>query len=504
MRIDLGGALGGVAIAISVLDDYFGELHRIGRFPASTTLRRDIGGSDTDVTFVMDPPRFMLATSGSGAPYTRVRLSGTLELRPPGQPGDPPEAHPLQVDALATLFKLPTAEVGLRYDGVDGVPSTPLVAADIDALFAQADIAAVLDGLRLQAARSLIEGLNPSLAGSGIEIADDDTGFELTLMPAGADTVDSFAMTVPLFGSAVPALKESFVPPDQGLAVAYNRVFLDLALSQGADAKVGTEVEGAEIKRLSLQMTDDAIQVDGAVEREVTILPNVNISFVGPMHPRLVRGTTVMSFDMDDVVVTTDQDDSIFYTVLKWFVTILSGALLFTGLGSLTLVGIALWATAVQAAWNANVDIENAPNMLRDNLAALLGAELSVLSDTLDDDTPLGSVTIDATPDSLQVVAGNLVLLAQVLVVPIQARLASGEYSRPLKRFVLFELEGGRRFRAQELARLMAAGKVAVPGFHQVNRNYLRANHDDVEANNLLQRFKANPATEPVLPNQRR
>jgi len=246
------------------------------------------------------------------------------------------------------------------------------------------------------------------------------------------------------------------------------------------------------------------VKVDGHAEREVDVFPDVNISFVGPMHPLLVRGTTVMSFNMDDVVVDIDESDEIFFTVFKWFVTIFAGALLFTGFGSLTIAGIALWATVVQTAWNADVEIANAPNLVRDNLAASLGASLSLLAQNLDDDTPVGQLRIDSTPDSVQVAQGNMVFFAQILVVPLTARLASAEYSKKLRRFAIFQLEDGRRFRAQELARLMASGKITVPGFHQVNSNYIRANPDNVEANNLLRTFKSNATTEAVLPNVRR
>jgi hypothetical protein len=88
-----------------------------------------------------------------------------------------------------------------------------------------------------------------------------------------------------------------------------------------------------------------------------------------------------------------------------------------------------------------------------------------------------------------------------VLVSPRTMQLVSGEYSKKLRRFVIFELEDGRRFRAQELARLMATGKITVPGFHQVRQSYLRANPDNAEANNLLRTFKANLTPEVVLRN---
>ena len=80
-------------------------------------------------------------------------------------------------------------------------------------------------------------------------------------------------------------------------------------------------------------------------------------------------------------------------------------------------------------------------------------------------------------------------------------QLVAAEYSKKLRRFVVFELEDGRRFRAQELARLMSTGKITVPGFHQVRQSYIRADPDNVAANNLLREFKANLTSEVALRN---
>ena len=72
-----------------------------------------------------------------------------------------------------------------------------------------------------------------------------------------------------------------------------------------------------------------------------------------------------------------------------------------------------------------------------------------------------------------------------------------------LRQPIELELEDGRRFRAQELARLIKAGKVIVPGFHQVGESYIRANPDDVEANNLLKQFKQNLTSEVAVGSKR-
>lgn len=196
-----------------------------------------------------------------------------------------------------------------------------------------------------------------------------------------------------------------------------------------------------------------------------------------------------------------DDTDEIFYGALQWVLTIGASALLFTGVGSLTALGIALWLTAVQEVWNKAADLDNAPNVLRESLAASLGAQLSLLAQSLDDSTPAGELTVDGTPDSLVVVDGNIVLFAHVLVVGMQARMRSAEYSKKLRRFAIFQLDDLRKFRAQELARLMKAGKIAVSGFHDVDGDYLRSNHDNSLANNLLQSYEDNETREVVVKN---
>jgi hypothetical protein len=94
---------------------------------------------------------------------------------------------------------------------------------------------------------------------------------------------------------------------------------------------------------------------------------------------------------------------------------------------------------------------------------------------------------------------GAFLFLAQVFVSPIEDDVFSAHYSDALRRFELFRLASGRKLRARELARLVRAGKLVLPGFHEVAGTYLRANPDDTRANNLLQRFRDFAPDEPVL-----
>lgn len=514
MNIQLGQADAAVSIAISVLNDFLVELRRIGKIPEELLLQRNIAGVDVDVKVLLDPPIFEMAVPANATPYTRLLLTGKIEVRPSAIPNSPPVVFDLDTAVKISLVLVPDdegfQEVGLQYDGVDGTPSLPITADDLDELFTTGDISQILADTRIPIGKSLVQGLNDS------RFDDPDTrpdptswSVSLALMPAGADTVDSFAVAAAPPGlSATPSLLESFIIPQTGMAFAYNRDFLDLMLGRGAASRIGQVEDDRRVDALSMSMSDTAIDVAGHVVRivdtpVVDILPDVDIRFDGPMIPSLVRGTTGMAFDTTGIDVDIDDSDEIVYGILQAFFTIAAGVLLFTGWASLTALGILLWITVVQDLWQADAEFENAPNTLRDSLATALGAQLGLLAGALDDDTDVGELRIDATPDSLQVVNGNMVLFAQILVVPIEVGMFSAEYSKKLRRFVIFQLNDGRRFRAQELARLMKAGKVTVPGFHQVAGNYLRANPDDTNANNLLQQFKQNETTEVVVNSKR-
>lgn len=512
MNIDLGNADAAVGISFSVITDFLRELTRLGRLPDHLEFDRDIGGQLSHITVLLDPLEFAMITQGPDSPRSVLRILGTIEIRPASDPNAPPLTVPLDATAKLTVILVdsdPVAEIGFRYDGIDGTPSPAEIASDIDNFMNSSEVQDILANTRLPIANSLVEGLNNTrfiVPDTKPEASEWDV--EITLTPAGSDSVDAFVVSAsPPTTSAALTITESFVAPRTGLAIAYNRNFLDMVLGRGATAKIGQEVDSAKITSLSMSMADNGIQITGHVIRAIDtpvidVAPDVDIDFNGVAIPVLIRGTTGMTMDTSGIDVDVDDSDEIFYGALRWVITVGASALLFTGVGSLTALGILLWLTLVQKVWNSGVELDNAPNVLRDSLGSGLGAQLSLLADSLDDSTPAGELSVDGTPDSALVVNGNMVLFAQVIITSMMARMRSAEYSHKLRRFVIFELEDRRKFRAQELARLMQNGKIYVSSFHQVNGKYVRSNHDDSSANNLLKVFKSNETREVVVRNQ--
>lgn len=528
MSIDLGDADGGVALGVWIINDFLQELIRRGDIPTEYEFERPLDPTEDLFDVVADllgldpgdpppvlrfnvtldpPPAFRLVRPAApDEPYTQLSVDGTIEVR---LAASDPTSNPLQTFPLHAPVRLalvlapgdPVRVVSLSYQGTDGPPDPPVTSDDIDEIFESPAIRDRLAATTIDLAGPMVAGLNLSRFGRVGRPADSDWSVVLTLLPARDGTDDAFFVTVgPPGTTAVPQFADSFLRSRTGMGVAFSRGFLDLMLERGANAKVGEEVEGgAKVQTLTLRMLDAAVEVKGHVKKQVDILPDVDIRINGPMIPSLVRGTTAMAFDTDLVEVKVDEGDEIFYSVLKWFLTIGSSALLFTGFASLTAIGIASWVTLVQAAWNADVDIKNAPNAVRDGLANALGAELSALSESLDDDHEVDPILVDATPDSLEVIEGNMLLYAQILLVPLTERLRLAEFSQRLNRLAIIQLNDSRRFRVQELARLMRNGKVTVPGFHEVDGRYVRANPDDKTTNNLLEVFERNETSEVVF-----
>jgi hypothetical protein len=124
MDINLGGAAAGAATAISVLDEYVRELHRIEKIPPSIPLAQGV----VELTVLLDAPRFEMVKPANADPYTRLLLTGTVERH---FGGNPPEVFPLDVKVFLTLAPMPGATVGVRFDGLDETPTSPLTEKDV-------------------------------------------------------------------------------------------------------------------------------------------------------------------------------------------------------------------------------------------------------------------------------------------------------------------------------------------------------------------------------------
>jgi hypothetical protein len=274
-----------------------------------------------------------------------------------------------------------------------------------------------------------------------------------------------------------PGVTESFLPSSHSMVLAYNRTFLDQVLEAGAQAQIGEEIDGAEITKLSLSMNDDSIQVDGEVKKSI-----VEITFVGPLHPNLIRGTGAILIDASDIDVDIPEA--------------LIGFLKFLGvLSALSFFGIA----ALGKITDAIGDLEAADDAVQTGLTDSLQKALVALTNGLQFSSDVGEVSVISTIDELQVSDGNFLFLSHLFAGPQTDRILEAFYSKEERKFVLFHLESGLRFSATDLAKLIQAEKIIIEGVHDVNGVYVRTDPDMTIENNLLVIFGDLAPDEPTI-----
>ena len=133
MNIDLGSADAAVGISFSVITDFLAELTRLGRFPNRLEFDREVGGQLSHIIVLLNPLEFLMITQGADSPRSVLRIFGTIEIRPAAEPNATPLVIPLEAAAKLTVTLVdaePVAEVGFRYDGIDGTPSPAEIATD--------------------------------------------------------------------------------------------------------------------------------------------------------------------------------------------------------------------------------------------------------------------------------------------------------------------------------------------------------------------------------------
>jgi hypothetical protein len=392
-----------------------------------------------------------------------------LDLIANGRAGDPPT-------------------VGLQYGGVIDPPAPPLTPAMIDAVFAQPPLSDFLGGLAIDLFTPMVDALETNLFPNGNEPARDTWTTAIRLLPAPAGFVAAVSLQVGLPGddasggdsaSPLPALNE--------LAIIYSRRLLDRLLGDAAAAQVGTVAQGATITSISLAMADDAIQVAGSAQKD-----SADISFGGPIRIALIRGTTLFAGDASAVDV--DVDLPWWADLLLFFTSPVGGLLSF---GLLTIIGELAFAIGGTSSAEVEAEIGAAPNAVRGALTGTLTASLSALAAGLTIQTGIGSVQPQSTPDHSLTEDGHLAVFAQVFILKTRGRIVDAVYSRALRRFREYQIEGGRWFRSTELVRLVKLGIIEAPGYNAVSRlrngqeaGYMRANADAQVANNLAEQFE--------------
>ncbi len=491
--IEFDDAQIGMAVAVSVFDEVFKEYYLANDLETFSLQTNPDDPDSLSIDLALNPPEFFMEQSDETS-RTFLLLTGGFP-----NPLLPDEEVPVELKVRLIFTAVPAAEegdvvkLGIAYGGIDfindelqpflviatGADSPETAVTEFSESFAENSVIQAVTALELDIIRPLVEGLD------GMFFSEDDNARpELSewsvhiqlLIGQGSNRVDALGIFIALpETSAVPGNSDSFLINSHQLVLAYSRNFLDEALAIGASDQVGKEIDGAEITSLDLRMGDGAINVDGKVKKNL-----VTVSFDGPLHPSLIRGTLHILVDSSDV--SADVPDA-----FEWFLKVLS--ILFIGV-----------FTAIFKIFDAVDGIEEgAESQVQGALSETLGKALSGLTDGLKFNTEVSEISVISTTDFLNIVDGHMLFFNRIFVGKQLEEIDEAFYSKKLRKFVLFKLKSGLRLSAADLALLVGQGKIELLNHHDVAESFIRSDHDLTEHNNLLEIFGDNAPDEPTI-----
>lgn len=453
--MNLGNAQMGVLLAVDVFDQFFGELYAIGEFP------NDVGDG---IEGHLDAPRFRLVTH-EGTLKTALHLTGTVQL---GQPLDIDVLIELKLELVPRAGEAPALQ--FVFGDVLETPNDDLIVAFVNNKLNGPDIAEKLQAASIDLVAPMIDKLSQNLFDDGVAPPPDAFSAAVALFAGGDGTVDAIGVFVAEPDTdALPPPGPSDLDELTEIAAVLAKRFLDPIFAVQAAEQVGQVKDGAEIKRLKMEMGDEALMLDGKAEKD-----GADIHFDGPVDLQLIVGTSYLIADTSKLDVDVD---------LAWYHylgMVFAGLLFFVPVLGQILAGF-MFSKLFEAG--------QAPDKMRRAISAALTDAMSALGGGLSMDTGDTPVTLESTTAKADIRNGNLMLFAQAFVATLVEPIIRANYSKRRGKFVGYTLQSGRLFAASELARLVHLGKIIVPGHHDVDGRYMRANPNATGDDNLLARF---------------
>lgn len=463
--MDIANARIGTFISIDIFNQFFTELYKSGDFP-----REQVTGDPESpiATTLLDLPTFKLVER-EGELFTALHLTGTIEMHLLNKPPEPLDVLiNLAIEATPREGEAPV--VMLAYRGILESANDIVITNALSQTFKGDEISQLLEDSAIELLGPMISALSGARFPEGGAPGPDEWPVATQLYQEASGTQACVGVFVADVGEALTLPREaSPLPHQREIGVTLAKGFLDPIFEEQAKAQIGTSQDDAVIKKLKLHMGDDALMVDGEAEKD-----GAKIEFKGPVELQLIMGTSTLVASARDLDVDVTKP---WYYYLGLAV---APILFFIPILGMMFIGF-LVSKSLEAA--------SAPDKLRRSLGSALTDALGALGGGLSSPGNDGDVTLESTPTNALIVNGNLMLLAQAFVSPMTDSIGTATWSRSQRRFLGYILQGGRPFAASELARLVHAGKIIVPGHHDVKGRYLRANPNQREGDNLLERF---------------
>lgn len=475
--MDIGNAKVAAGIGINLFSELLKEIQK-KRLNGS----QNIHNSDIEIipgvtvnakaNLSLAPVNFNLHKDNSGDLYTRLDISGSVEIIIDTDQIDPTKILTIPINASLrigfTLKDKPNAApvIGLVYDGVESVQS-PLTEEQINTMLEERGFLEILEDIELDVLTPAFDAMN-NLYYNGDGANYSEWPCEMKLLEHQPGYVNAVAIFLGLPGESLNINNlKSFVPISSEIALIINKSLIDNVLSKirqeiidsikAADDELtvlGIDVIDIDIDSSILEMRNNSIYIDFDLK---SIAADAYVR--GDIVPNLIPGSTAIG------MYTGGLDENI---DLCWLLDL------------------------IKPFWDELDDaVDGAPRMLHSllneqmrSITAKIGEELNL------SDFSIYNVPVDVYPNNCKVENGNIGLFTQVIIETIMEPIVNGSYSKMRDRFIYFELESGRLFQNKHLAQFVKKGRIVTPGFHDVEGEYMRSNPDNTEGNNLLTQYQ--------------
>lgn len=465
--MNVGTAQFATGISVRVFDDFLKEL-QVKKAFNNILIEKAFHLIEGNEEFVinghaegkMDPPVFAMHEKPNGERYTRLDISGTVDVwvSSPTAVSPPLFSFDISVKLIINMVLKPRPGlaplVGLQYDGIESYEG-PLSQEEIEELILSQNLQAIIDAMQFDLLSPMIDAIQAIYGPQeNYNPSDDEFPVGLRLMKGDDNHVDAFGLLVdvPKVESEMPNVVTSFVP--NGCEVVFHSctMVMETLLQKGKETLMKffeSYRKDFKVNWLNIWPEANYIAVDGYAEDNYI---GAEGTIKGPMYFHLFPGSKIIYLNIHDVEIDID---------LPW------------------------WADVIVFLIGKSDTVEEIPDIAQQKISEIANNILRNMTSALDLDIDVEGVEVIVYPDRLKLQDGALTLYLQVLSHPFTENLERADYSTLRRKFMIFNLESGRRFATEDLAKFMASGLITVPGYHEVGEKYIRANPDEDKRNNL-------------------
>lgn len=470
--MDIGNAKLAFGLSINLFDDILKGLHAKNVFPKQLEVEQEINIIDKlnatiFLTVDNDPPNFYLDTQTAGEPYTRLEISGRVTPKIAFAGETSPDLFTIEFSAAVRVnIKLRKITgmapvIFLEYGGAVFM-SDPFEKKFIDDIFNKEEVKRAIESVQLDVLKPIIEGLSdvyyfgkPESERPRIDI------FPVAMQLQYSNGINAPAITLFIGTPDDPMNKDAFgvsILPGYSEFMMHVGPELIERVKEKGKAKIEEMIKSyssVNLTNYTLEINNNQVDISARIDESNT---GSYANMSGYFHFKHVPGMEVMFMDGSKVKVDVE---------LPWWLDFI--AFFVDDLGD--------------AIRYAEQDV---PDIMQDTIKVFVNDFMKKLDDSLQlEDLEFEGVPIEVYPQEIVLEDNSITANIQILIQPRTEHLKSASYGKLLDKFIYFELESGRKYYVEDLAKFMQKGLITIPGYHQVGGRYLRANPDSKESNNL-------------------